>query len=370
MSRSSPVSEWQIERAGEVIRLSGVLRTADGTQIRSAFSATSPAQGTTVEIDVADVQQIDSGVVVLLLSELSARQALPRLRNGDRFQPLFELCMQGGPWGRPRTRQRGLVEQLGLRFGHTRAAVTQTLEFIGEMTHGMGRLIRRAARADWRALPMLMERAGVGALPIVLVLNFLVGFVTAFMASHVLEALGANLRVANLVSVSITRQLAPLVTAIVVCGRSGTAYAAELASMRVTEELDALRTLGLEPFSWLVLPRVIALVLVTPVLTVFADVAGMLGGLVVAVTSHRSSMTMYFHRSREALNAWDVESGLWMSVAFAFAIAFIACQQGLAPTVGAASIGRRATQTMVQSLFAIVCLDAAFTVLFSALGRP
>ena len=370
MSRSSPVSEWHIERAGEVIRLSGVLRTADGTQIRSAFSATSPAQGTTVELDLADVRQIDAGVVVLLLGELFARQALPRLRNSAHFQPLFDLCMQGGPWGRPQTRPQGLVEQLRLRFGHTRAAVTQLLEFIGEMTHGVGRLSRRAARADWKSLPMLMERAGVGALPIVLALNFLLGFVGAFMASRVLEALGANLRVANLVSVSITRQLAPLVTAIVVSGRSGTAYAAELASMRVTDELDALRTLGIEPFSWLVLPRVIALVLVTPVLTLFADVAGLLGGLVVAVTGHGSSMTKYFQRSREALNAWDVASGLWMSVAFAFAIAFIACQQGLAPTAGAASIGRRATQAMVQSLFAIVGLDAALTALFSALGRP
>jgi phospholipid/cholesterol/gamma-HCH transport system permease protein len=200
------------------------------------------------------------------------------------------------------------------------------------------------------------------------VLNFLVGFVTAFMSARILEMFGANLYVASLVAISMTRQLGPLVTAIIVCGRSGAAFAAELGTMRVEQEVDALRTFGLQPFGWLVLPRVIALVLVTPVLTLLSDLVGMLGGLVVAVMTLGLTKRMYFNTIRAWLVPWDVESGLWMSAAFGLAIGFISCQQGLSASGGAVSVGERTTKSVVQSLFAIVLLDAAFTVLFRALG--
>jgi phospholipid/cholesterol/gamma-HCH transport system permease protein len=162
--------------------------------------------------------------------------------------------------------------------------------------------------------------------------------------------------------------LAPLVTAIVVCGRSGAAFAAELGSMRVAEEVDALRTLGLETFSWLVLPRVLALVLVTPVLTLLADLVGMLGGLVVAVTSLGLTAKVYYNQTRSSIAGWDFESGLLMSVAFALAIGFIACHQGLAASGGAVGVGQRTTKTVVHSLFAIILLDAVFTVIYRAWG--
>ncbi|XXF75329.1 ABC transporter permease [Myxococcaceae bacterium GXIMD 01537] len=332
-----------------------------------AFRDASPGT-VTVDLDLAEVRQLDSGVVMLLLGELSARGARPQLRNGERFQPLFELCMEGCAWLIRRKRPAGLVEQVGLGTAHKVAEFDQALEFIGEMAFGAGRLLRRAARGHWRELPELVERAGVDALAVVLVLNFLVGFVTAFMAAHVLAQLGANLFVANLVSIAMTRQLAPLVTAIIVCGRSGAAFAAELGSMRVAQEIDALRTLGLEPFSWLVLPRVLALVLVTPVLTLLADLVGILGGLAVAVMSLGLTPRMYFNQTRDTLTPWDVESGLWMSTAFALSIGFIACQQGMAASGGAVGVGRRTTQTVVHSLFAIIFLDAAFTVLYRAFG--
>jgi phospholipid/cholesterol/gamma-HCH transport system permease protein len=157
-------------------------------------------------------------------------------------------------------------------------------------------------------------------------------------------------------------------TAIIVCGRSGAAIAAELGSMCVAEEIDALRTLGLGPFGWLVLPRAIALVLVTPILTLLADLIAIVGGGAVAVLSLGLTPAGYINEIRASLVTWDVESGLYMSVAFALAIAFIACQQGLAATGGAEGVGRRATQTVVNSLFAIILLDALFAIAYRALG--
>ncbi|QSQ25891.1 ABC transporter permease [Pyxidicoccus parkwayensis] len=367
MPRSSSAPQWKIERAGDEVRFAGIFRTADGTQILAAFRDASKS-ASTVDLDLAEVQQLDSGVVMLLLGELAARGARANLRTGDRFRPLFELCMEGCAWIRKRTRPVGLVEQIGLGTTHEVAGLDQALEFVGEMTFGAGRLVQRAARAHWRELPVLVERAGVDALPVVLILNFLLGFVTAFMSARVLALLGANLLVANLVSIAVTRQLSPLMTAIIVCGRSGAAYAAELGSMRVAEEIDALRTLGLEPFSWLVLPRVLALMTVTPVLTLLADLSGILGGLVVAVVSLGLTPRIYFNQTRDALELWDIESGLWMSVAFALFIGLIACQQGMAASGGATGVGRRTTQTVVHSLFAIIFLDAAFTVLYRAFG--
>ena len=367
MPRSSPAPEWQVERAEEAIRLSGTFRTSEGSQILEAFRSASPG-GPTVQLDLADVQQIDSGVVMLLLGELTARRSVPKLRNGERFLPLFDLCTEGCAWLTHRTRPPGLVEQVGLGASRELSEITHAVEFIGEMTLGAAQLLRRRTRAHWRDLPVLIERAGADALPIVLILNFLIGFVIAFMSARVLQSLGANLYVANLTSLAVTRQLAPLVTAIIVCGRSGAAYAAELGSMRVAQEIDALRTLGLDPFAWLVLPRMVTLLVVTPVLTLMADLVGMVGGMVVATTSLGLTWRLYFNQTREALMPWDVESGLVMSAAFALSIGFIACRQGLAATGGAVGVGQRATRTVVHSLFAIILLDAILTVIFRALG--
>jgi phospholipid/cholesterol/gamma-HCH transport system permease protein len=156
-------------------------------------------------------------------------------------------------------------------------------------------------------------------------------------------------------------------TAIIVCGRSGAAFAAELGSMKVNQELDALRTLGLLPFGWLVLPRVIALVLVVPLLTILADFVGVAGGLVVATTNLELSTRGYLIETLKTVHGWDVVTGLMKSVVFALAIALIACQQGFSASGGAEGVGKRTTSTVVTSLFAIVVVDALFTMLFRGL---
>ncbi|MEM7518733.1 MAG: ABC transporter permease, partial [Planctomycetota bacterium] len=174
--------------------------------------------------------------------------------------------------------------------------------------------------------------------------------------------------VANLVGLSLTRELAPLMTAIIVAGRSGAAYAAELGTMKVSDEIDALRTLGLDPQRFLVFPRVLALTVVVPILTLLADIVGILGGWFVAVTMLDLTSIAYVTQLRGALDVGDVMSGLIKSGVFAATITLISCQRGLETRGGAAGVGNSTTSAVVSILFALVLLDAGFTFLFELIG--
>jgi phospholipid/cholesterol/gamma-HCH transport system permease protein len=361
-------AEWRIDHVEGGVRLAGRLRTPDAPAVIDAIRhATAGVEEPT--IDLAGVTDVDGGVVALLRADLAERNVRAQLHGADRFRALFDLYYTVAP---PRPRAMRPPEALLCHVG--RAAVLDTahltsiLSFTGELAIATGRLLRRPRGGHWKELPHLAERAGADAVPIVLVINFLVGFVLAYMGARALAMFGANIYVADLVGIGMTRQLGPLMTAIIVCGRSGAAYTTELGSMQVDQEIDALRTLGLEPYRWLVIPRLLSLLLALPVLTLLADIIGMGGGLFVAVTSLGLTPRGYFNEMRSTLTAWDVESGLVLSVAFAIAIGLIACEQGFAASGGPQGVGRRTTSAVVTSLFAIVVLDACITVLYRAYG--
>jgi phospholipid/cholesterol/gamma-HCH transport system permease protein len=261
----------------------------------------------------------------------------------------------------------GILDQIG-RETLTLVRESRGLDFIGDVVVAVAKAIRAPGFVNWRELPRLMERAGADSLPIVLVINFLVGLVTAFQAAIQLKQFGANIFVADLVGLSVTRELAPLMTAIIVAGRSGAAFSAELGTMRVSEEIDALRTLGLDPYGFLVFPRVITLLLVLPLLTILADVIGIAGGILVAMLGLDITANAYLIETQKAVGLWDVFSGCLKTVFFGLSIALIACQRGLAAGGGAEGVGRATTSAVVTSLFAIVVVDAIFTVLFNAFG--
>jgi phospholipid/cholesterol/gamma-HCH transport system permease protein len=190
----------------------------------------------------------------------------------------------------------------------------------------------------------------------------------AFQSAKQLKIYGANVYVADLVGISMTRELAPLMTAIIVCGRTGAAFAAEVGTMKVNEEIDALRTLGLSPFGWLVVPRTLALVIVLPILTLIADFVGVLGGLVVGVTDLGVTMQGYVIQTMTSVHASDVVTGLWKSLSFSIGIGLIACKKGFSAKDGPDGVGRCTTSAVVTSLFTIILFDAIFTVVFRALN--
>jgi len=236
------------------------------------------------------------------------------------------------------------------------------------MLIGVVGLLREPKTANWKEVPYLMEKTGADAVPIVLLINFLVGFVMAFQGAVQLKQFGANIFVADLVGLSVTRELGPLMTGIIVCGRSGAAFAAEIGTMKVSEEIDALRTMGFGPYRYLVMPRTLALMLVLPLLTLLADLVGIAGGLLVGLLSLDLTIASYLHETQKAVRTWDVFSGVLKSVVFALAIGLISCQQGFATSGGAEGVGRRTTSSVVTILFSLILIDALFTLFFFFFG--
>jgi phospholipid/cholesterol/gamma-HCH transport system permease protein len=353
----SETTPFRVEREGDAVRLLGRLRTRDAAALLDAIRGAR-------KIDVGGVEELEGGVAALL-SEQRAEIAGAE----DRVAALLDLYRDGHKNPPKRRKAEGTVAHIGRATIEVIGELKSIATFVGEMTLAAGRVVKRPRAGHFREVPSLVERAGADAVPIVLLINFLLGFVMAYQSARQLQNYGANIYVADLVGISVARELAPLMSAIIVCGRTGAAYAAEIGSMNVDEEIDALRTLGLTPHGWLVVPRIVALVIIVPILTLLGDVFGVLGGLLVGVTSLDVTAHGYLTETRESVMLWDVESGLLKSVAFAIAIGLIACQQGFGASGGASGVGRRTTSTVVTSLFALVLLDALFTIVFRLFGK-
>jgi phospholipid/cholesterol/gamma-HCH transport system permease protein len=368
---ASSAASFRLERSGEHLRLEGDLRMHDAAAFWRDVHAQTADASVNVVLDLAGVRTADGGVVALVVElrrELEARGVKTELVGASGHVETI-VALYGGyahvpP--RPKRKAEGILSHVGRMTLHVGDEARGILDFLGSMVIAGVTLVRHPRAGHWKEVAPLCEKAGADAVPIVLLINFLVGFVMAFQAARQLKMFGANIYVADLVGISLTRELAPLMTAIIVCGRSGAAFAAELGSMKVNEEIDALRSLGLTPFGWLVVPRVIALVLIVPVLTLLADFIGVMGGLLVAVTNLDLTARGYLVETLKALHGWDVVSGILKSVVFSVAIALIACQQGFSAEGGAEGVGKRTTSTVVTSLFAIVILDALLTMTFRA----
>ena len=209
-----------------------------------------------------------------------------------------------------------------------------------------------------------MVRIGFDSIPIVAIIGFFVGLILGMQSAYQLKPFGATIFMANLVGVSITRELGPMLTAIIIAGRSGSAIAAEISTMQVSEEIDALRTMGLNPVPFLVVPRVMAMMVMLPCLTLISDVIGITGGVVVGIYMENIDFTLYMNQTASALVMKDLLTGLFKSVVFAWIIVTIACYQGFAASGGAESVGKRTTSSVVASMFMIIVADVFFTGLF------
>jgi phospholipid/cholesterol/gamma-HCH transport system permease protein len=368
--RAAPAFELAY-KDGSALQVAGTLTLANAgdlwTQLRQ-FAA-DRGKGETLNFDMGKVDSMDGGALALLVrirSELRLKGVECEFINTtDGIHELVHLY-RGDVDAKVRKKRRpeSALAQIGRATIALGEEIQAVLGFLGTAVLAALGLLREPRTANWKAVAPIMERTGVDAVPIVVLINFLVGFVMAFQGAVQLKQFGANIFVADLVGLSVARELGPLMTAIIVCGRSGAAFAAELGTMRVSEEIDALQTLGFGPVRYLVLPRAFGLMLVMPVLTLIADLFGILGGLVVGLISLDLTTTSYLIETKKAVALWDVGSGLLKSVVFAGAIAVISCQQGFATSGGAEGVGRRTTASVVAILFALILIDAGFTVFF------
>lgn len=258
------------------------------------------------------------------------------------------------------------------RLGHgavTRAGESlDLLGFIGETAAGAWPWLRDPGRIRWRLTLHNLQQAGLNALPIVGLLSFLIGIVIAYQGGVLLRQYGADVFIADLVGLGMLRELAPLMTAIIVAGRTGSAYAAQIGAMKVTEEIDALRALGMQPIEVLVLPKLLALIVALPLLTVYADLLGVLGGMVMAKIMLGLSAGVFVERMGDAVSLGSYLIGVGKAPVFAAIIAIVGCYQGFRVTGSAESVGRRTTISVVQAIFLVIVVDAVFSVLFSGIG--
>jgi phospholipid/cholesterol/gamma-HCH transport system permease protein len=216
----------------------------------------------------------------------------------------------------------------------------------------------------FRASIYEMVKAGYNSVPIVTVISFFIGIILAFQSAYQLKRVGALIYVANLVGVSITRELGPIMTAIIVSGRSGSAFAAEIGSMKAAEEIDALISMGINPVRFIVVPKLIALMIMVPALTLISDLVGILGGFTLSVSVLEIHPINYFQQTINALLVKDVITGLMKAWAFGIIITAVGAYQGFKVTGGAEEVGRRTTSAVVASIFLVIVFDLFFTALF------
>ena len=366
-----------MSRHGQRLALTGPLHLGTAKQLSEALELASSEPGARLDLDLTQAIELDGAAMALLVHWRSRLQSkgvdCSLIAQSERARAL--IALYGGDATAPNASsvestsaaasRAGLaVEALGMRTQALGADLTTLVAFIGSATSALGAVLKRPHTGNLRSLLGLASKAGADALPIVVLINFLVGFVMGFQSARQLQTYGADIFVADIVGLAVTRELAPLMTAIIVCGRSGAGIAAELGTMKVSEELDALRAMGFGPMRYLVFPRVLALLLVVPLLTVVADFFGVLGGMTVARYNLQIGATAYLAETRTAILPWDIAGGLIKAACYALAIALIACQQGFATSGGAAGVGRRTTSTVVIGLFVIVLIDASLTVVF------
>jgi phospholipid/cholesterol/gamma-HCH transport system permease protein len=236
------------------------------------------------------------------------------------------------------------------------------LIFLGELLRALVHCFFRPRSVRWEDAVFFMRRAGLDGLPIVGLLSFLLGMVIAFMTSLQLRQFGANAFIPILVSITMVKELGPVMTAVLVAGRSGSAFAAEIGTMKVNDEVDALTVMGFEPMEFLAVPRVLATLAVVPLLTLYADLFGMAGGMLVGVSGLDLSVHTWVQQTSKGLKLFDFAASFLKSVVFAFLIAGIGCQRGFETSGGAEAVGERTTSAVVTALFLIILTDAAFAI--------
>jgi phospholipid/cholesterol/gamma-HCH transport system permease protein len=305
------------------------------------------------------------------VNELERRGQRVRLQGlAPEFAALLETAAKNWPGEdatKPPSRPPWL-EQIG-RFVWDYGPRTRSgLAFLGENTITGLYLLAHPRQIRWRILLYNLQIDGLNAIPITGLLTFLMGVVIAYQGAEQLKTFGANIFIVDLVGISLLREIAPLVTAILVAGRSGSAYTAQIGTMRVTEEIDALRTLGISPVSLLVFPRALALVIVLPLLTVFADIIGVFGGMLTAWSQLGITFTEFLNRFDYAITLRHYLIGICKTPTFAVIIALVGCYQGFQVVGGVDSVGRQTTISVVQGIFLVIVSDAFYSVLFSWWG--
>jgi phospholipid/cholesterol/gamma-HCH transport system permease protein len=359
------------------LRAEGSWLVTNAAELDSHLHALDLPTGRLVTLDLAGIERLDTtGAWLLLRTEhaLSARGNTVALENVQAsFAPLLEQVRARGAAAPiphpvpPHHTLVGFVARIGeitLTILHRAYSI---VGFFGLVSSTAAQLFWRPGRLRVVATLVQMEKVGLDAMPIVGLLSLLIGIVMAYQGADQLRRFGAEIYTVNLLGVAILRELGVLLSAIIIAGRSGSAFTAQIGTMQVNQEIDALRTLGLDPIEVLVLPRVFGLTLTLPLLVFYADAMGMLGGGIMTWVTLGIPAAPFLEQLRGAITNWTLWVGVIKAPFFAVIISMVGCYEGFNVTGSADSVGRLTTQSVVESIFLVIVVDAAFSILFSIL---
>ena len=375
-SGASPSGErplaWFDLEDGNRLRVGGVWQLAQVGPLAQRLERAGLSSGAVDEVDASALTALDSAGAQLLVRTVASPDAIAgvdtRYRGLLRRVADAEAATADLP--RPR-RPGGASAQLALIGWRTVGAgirVWELLGFLGLCIVALARVSVRPWTLDGRATFHHLQAAGLNALPIIGLLAFLIGVVVAFMGALQLQKFSAGIYTVDMVGIAMLRELGVLFAAIMVAGRSGSAFTAQIGTMALNEEVDAMRTIGLDPVAVLAVPRIVALAVALPLLTVYADLVGLAGGAVVSLAVLDIGIPLFLERLTSAVDETAFFIGLAKAPFFAAAIAIIGCFEGFKVTGSAASVGRRTTTSVVEAIFAVILIDAAFAMALSWLN--
>ncbi|MGQ0741141.1 MAG: ABC transporter permease [Alphaproteobacteria bacterium] len=375
---AEPRAGFRLERRGRAARLvlDGEWTIGESTRLDSELHGLDPGDAQEIEIDASGVERMDSAGAWLLLRtkrriEEHGRRVI-ELNVPAAYRPLFDTMHEehtAPPVVIPhRHTLRHFVERLGQGFLHALHQGREMLAYLGHVTVEIVETIGPQKQLRWPAFVHQIEETGITALPIVGLLSFLIGVVLAYQGADQLQRFSAEILTVNLVAVAVLREVGGLLTAIIVAGRSGSAFTAQIGTMKVNEEVDAMETIGLNTVDVLVLPRIVGLVVVLPLLTFYANVMGVIGGAMMCYFDLGITIPMFMRQLQSAVTVWTFWLGIIKAPVFAFIIALVGCFEGLRVEGNAASVGKLTTRSVVEAIFLVIVFDAGFSILFSILG--
>lgn len=369
-----------VDRAGDetVLRAAGDWDIAAAARLETELDSVPATGGQHVTLDLSGLTAIDTAGAWLLhrtRERLAAAGAAVRVVDAPPdlaglMEAVDEAAPQpppalSGPGEGPLVRFVGGIGRATVDFGRESLAL---LNFLGMLVVRLGGAVVHPRRLRAVSIVHHMEATGLAAMPIVGLLSFLIGVVLAYQGADQLRQFGAEIFVVNLLGISVLRELGALITAIIVAGRSGSAFTAQIGTMKVNQEVDAMRTLGLDPVDILTLPRVIALMVTLPLLVFYADIVALFGGAVMSWAALGITFPQFMGQLQSAVDLSQFWVGMVKAPVFAFTIAMVGCYQGLKVGGSAESVGRLTTTAVVQSIFLVIVLDAIFSIIFATMG--
>jgi len=366
------------EPDGLVLEADGDWLMVTAAQLDRQLQALDLPQGRRVTVDLGRVGRLDTtGAWLVLRTEhvLATRGNSVVIANlRPSLQPVLDQVRETGhvePLPHPIPAHHtlvGFVARIGEITLNLIHRAYRILGFTGVVSESLARAIFHPGRLRRTAILVQMERSGLDAMPITGLLSFLIGIVIAYQGADQLRRFGAEIYNVNLLGVGILRELGVLMSAIVIAGRSGSAFTAEIGTMEVNEEIDALRTLGLDPIEVLVLPRLLGLVLTLPLIVFFVDFTGLVGGALMCWAALGINFQAFLNQLQSAVSSWTMWIGVIKAPFFALIISMVGCYEGFNVTRSAESVGRLTTQSVVEAIFLVIVADAAFSIVFSVLG--